>query len=53
MQQNKSWLKFIITGNPRDYLIYKENSEKQQINGGEDTAYYDRRPCNQRNDYKG
>ncbi len=53
MEQNKSWLKFIITGKPKDYLIYKENLQKQHINGGEGSAHYDGWPCNQRNDYKG
>ena len=23
MSQNKAWLKFLITGNPKDYLNYK------------------------------
>ena len=53
MQQNKSWLKFIITGNPKDYLNYKENAQKLQINGGEGSANYNRRPCDKGNKYKG
>lgn len=53
MDLNKSWLKFIITGKPQDYLNYKEDLEKQQINGGEGSANYNRWPCNQRNDYTG
>ena len=42
MQQNKSWLKFIITGNPNDYLTYKEFAQIEQINGGGEFANYDR-----------
>ena len=53
MEQNKSWLKFIITGDPQDYLNYKEYSQKQQLNGGEGSAHHDRWPYNQRNEYKG
>lgn len=53
MKQNKSWLKFIITGNPKDYLNYKENTQKQEISGGEGSAHYNRRPCNKGNEYKG
>lgn len=53
MEQNKLWLKFIITGKPQDYLNYKENFQKQQITGGEGSAHYNRRSCNQRNEYKG
>lgn len=53
MQQNKSWLKFIITGKPQDYLNYKETAKQQEILGGEGIAHYNRRPCNQGNEYKG
>ena len=51
--QNRAWIKFLITGNPRDYLEYKNITKQQQIYGGEDTAYYDRWPCNKGNNYKG
>lgn len=53
MQQNKAWLKFLITGNPKDYLNYKNITHEQELYGGEDTANYDRWPCNQGNDYQG
>ena len=53
MLQNKAWLKFLITGNPKDYLNYKNKANEQQIYGGEDTAYYDRWPCDKGNEYKG
>ena len=53
MQTNKEWLKFLITGNPKDYLKYKSSKTKQQLYGGEDTAYYDRWPCDKGNEYKG
>ncbi len=53
MQQNKSWLKFIITGDPKDYLNYKETAKQHEMLGGEGSAYYNRRPCNQGNEYKG
>ena len=53
MQQNKAWLKFLITGNPKDYLEYKNNNKKQEIYGGEDTAYYNGWSSNQGNKYKG
>ena len=53
MMQNKNWLKFLITGNPKDYLKYKESNRQQQFYGGEDTAYYDRWPCDKGNEYKG
>ena len=53
MEQNKYWLKFIITGNPKDYLKFNEECKQQGIRGGEGIAHNDRRPCNQRNNYKG
>ncbi len=53
MLQNKSWFKFIITGNPKDYLEYKEVTQIQHISRGEGSAYYDRWPCNKGNEYKG
>lgn len=53
MQQNKAWLKFLITGNPKDYMDYKNKATEQEIYRGEDTAYYDRWPCNKGNNYKG
>ncbi len=53
MQQNKAWLKFLITGNPRDYLIYKNKTNEQEIYRGEDTACYDRWPSDKGNEYKG
>lgn len=53
MQQNKSWLKFLITGDPKDYLTYKNTKNQQDIYGGEDTAYYDRWSGNKGNEYKG
>ncbi len=53
MQQNKSWLKFLITGNPKDYLEYKNFSKQQQLYRGEETAYYDRWSCDKRDEYKG
>lgn len=53
MQQNKAWLKFLITGNPKDYLKYKNKKESQELYGGEDTADYDRWPCDKGNEYKG
>ncbi|MBQ6717297.1 MAG: hypothetical protein IJN22_00170 [Clostridia bacterium] len=53
MQQNKAWLKFLITGNPKDYMNYKNKATEQEIYRGEDTAYYDRWPCNKGNNYKG
>ena len=53
MNQNKLWLKFLITGNPQDYLKYKNNVKERQLYGGEDTAHYDRWPCNKGNNYKG
>ncbi len=53
MQQNKAWLKFLITGNPKDYLNYKNNINQQIIYGGEDTAHYDRWSCDKGDEYKG
>lgn len=53
IMQNKFWFKFIITGNPKDYLEYKNEIKKQQLYRGEDTAHYDRWTCHKRNEYKG
>ena len=53
MYDNKAWLKFLITGNPKDYLNYKNNINKQQLYRGEDTAYYDRWSSDKRDEYKG
>ena len=53
MMQNKAWLKFLITGNPKDYLTYKNNSQLFDIYGGGDAEDYDRRPCDKGNKYKG
>lgn len=53
MQQNKSWLKFLITGNPRDYLDYKNTIKQQQLYRGEDTAHYNRWTGDQRDEYEG
>ncbi len=53
MYQNKSWLKFLITGNPKDYLDYKSKKEQYDFYRGEDAAYYDRWSCHKRDDYKG
>ncbi len=53
MMQNKAWLKFLITGNPKDYLNYKSSKNEQQFYRGEETAYYDRWPCDKGNEYKG
>lgn len=53
MQQNRAWLKFLITGNPKDYLNFKNKANEQEIYRGEDTANYDRWPCDKGNDYKG
>lgn len=53
MEQNKSWLKFIITGKIDDYLTYKQNSQKQQLNGGGEIAHYNRRIGDQGNKYQG
>ena len=53
MLQNKAWLKFLITGNPNDYLKYKNKTNELYLYGGEDTAYYDRWPCDKGNEYKG
>lgn len=53
MQQNKAWLKFLITGNPQYYLDYKNNTNQQQLYRGEDTAYCDRWPSDKRDEYQG
>lgn len=53
MTENQSWLKFVITGNPKDYLTYKQNIAVKQLNGGDGDAYNDKRPCNKRNEHKG
>ncbi len=53
MNQNKDWLKFLITGNPKDYLKYKNKSIQSELYGGEDAAYNDRWPCDTGNEYKG
>lgn len=53
MEQNKSWLKFIITGKIDDYLTYKQNSQKHQVNGGGEIAHYNRRTGDQGNKYQG
>ena len=53
MHHNKAWLKFLITGNPKDYLEYKSNINQRDLYGGEDTAYYDRWSCDKGNNYKG
>ena len=53
MHQNKAWLKFLITGNPTDYLNYKSYKNQQEMYRGEDAAYYDRWPCDKGNEYKG
>ena len=51
MFQNKAWLKFLITGDPKDYLKYKNTAKKQELYGGEDTAHYDRWPGDKGNKY--
>lgn len=51
MQNNKAWLKFLITGDPKDYLKYKNNHETIELYGGEDSADYDRWPCNKGSKY--
>ena len=53
MYENKSWLKFLITGNPKDYLEYKNSINKQEMYGGEETAHYDRWPCDKGDKYQG
>ena len=53
MNHNKLWLKFLISGNPKDYLKYKNNIKQQQLYGGENAAYYDRWTCDKGNEYKG
>jgi hypothetical protein len=53
MMQNKAWLKFLITGNPKDYLDYKSNKNQQDLYRGEDAAYYDRWTSDKRDEYKG
>lgn len=53
MNDNKAWLKFLNTGNPKDYLNYKSKTNEQQLYRGEDTAYYDRWPCDKGNEYQG
>lgn len=53
MDKNKCWFKFIITGNPKDYLKYKECVKMQQMSGGEGSALYNGRPCHKGDEYKG
>ncbi len=53
MQQNKHWLKFIITGKPQDYLNYKDTCKKTEILDGEVYEHNNRWPCNKGNEYKG
>lgn len=53
MFQNKAWLKFLITGNPKDYLNYKNVINTQELYWGEEAAHYDRWSCDQGNDYQG
>lgn len=53
MEQNKFWLKFIISGKPQDYLTYVNNCNQQKISGGEVYANYNRWTCNKGNEHKG
>lgn len=53
MEQNKSWLKFIITGRAEDYLLYVENAKKEKLSGGDNDADNNRRSGYKRDEYKG
>ena len=53
MINNKAWFKFLITGNPKDYVDYKNKSTQQNFYGGDDAEYFDRWPCDKGNEYKG
>lgn len=44
MDTNKNWLKFIISGRAEDYINFC-NSRREQLIGGDTSAYYDRRAC--------
>ena len=52
MEQNKEWLKFIITGKINNYLNYKSECQKNEICGGEYNSNFDRRPCDKRNELR-
>lgn len=53
MNKNEFWLKFIITGNPKDYLKYVENTKKNELFGGVVSATDNRWSCNKGDNYKG
>lgn len=53
MQQNKAWLKFLITGNPNDYLKYKQTVKEKEFLRGEKTAYNNRWSGDKGNEYTG
>lgn len=52
MEQNKEWLKFVITGNITNYLSYKDKCKKQEICGGEHNSYINRRSCDKGNELR-
>lgn len=52
MQENKFWLKFVITGKPQDYLTYINNCKEKSLAGGEVYAHNNRRPCDKGNQCK-
>ena len=49
MEQQKSWLKFVISGKVNDYLEYVNSCRKQNISEDNTNAFYDRRPDNKGN----
>lgn len=53
MEENKQWLKFIITGKVDDYLAYKTYCKEQEMLGGVDYSLFDGRPCNKGSKYRG
>ncbi len=53
MEINNAWLKFLITGNPKDYLKYKQLSRENDLFRGEETAYNDRWSCDKGDKYTG
>lgn len=50
---DSDWLKFIITGSVGDYLKYCDSRRKENIYGGASDAFFNRRPCNQRDERRG
>ncbi|MBE6727696.1 MAG: hypothetical protein E7562_03500 [Ruminococcaceae bacterium] len=53
MEQEKCWLRFIISGKVEDYLRFNDARKKHEINFGGSNAFYNTRSCYSGKEYRG